>query len=154
MTISAWSHPYSLVATTTSYIFKSIFHLFQDAQYFSDSEHQMVSGSWSHHRGSMGNGGIHPGDISRRMRNRTLTGLETMQRMGGGGAAANGVGAMDHLRPGSASGRPITPSFSNDKEPGQTFIDFNPAGMTMMHPSVLFLLQQSFICASFRFHQI
>merc|ERR1719346_661355 len=61
------------------------------------------------------------------MRNRTLTGLETMQRMGGGGAAANGVGAMDHLRPGSASGRPITPSFSNDKEPGQTFIDFNPA---------------------------
>ena len=81
----------------------------------------------------MGNGGIHPGDISRRMRNRTLTGLETMQRMGGGGAAANGVGAMDHLRPGSASGRPITPSFSNDKEPGQTFIDFNPAGMKITH---------------------
>ena len=88
----------------------------------------MVSNSWSsaHHRG-MGNGG-HPGDMSRRMRNRTLTGLETMQRMGGG-IGHNPGGGLEHLRPGSASGRPITPSFSNDKEPGQTFIDFNPAGM-------------------------
>ena len=88
----------------------------------------MVSNSWSsaHHRG-MGNGG-HPGDMSRRMRNRTLTGLETMQRMGGG-VGHNPGGGLEHLRPGSASGRPITPSFSNDKEPGQTFIDFNPAGM-------------------------
>ena len=82
----------------------------------------MVSGSWSHHRG-MGNGS-NAGDMSRRMRNRTLTGLETMQRMGGGGG-------IDHLRPGSAQGRPITPSFSNDKEPGQTFIDFNPAGTAL-----------------------
>ena len=105
----------------------------------------------------MGNGGIHPGDISRRMRNRTLTGLETMQRMGGGGAAANGVGAMDHLRPGSASGRPITPSFSNDKEPGQTFIDFNPAGMKIT-PSSLSLFKSNILrCLfvfHFRFHQI
>ena len=100
----------------------------QDAQYFSDSEHQMVSNSWMNNpnRG-MGNGG-HPGDMSRRMRNRTLTGLETMQRMGGGGGHNSG-GGLEQMRPGSASGR-ITPSFSNDiKEPGQTFIDFNPAGM-------------------------
>ena len=84
--------------------------LLQDAQYFSDSEHQMVSGSW--YRGLGGQGDMH-----RRMRNRTLTGLESMR--------------MDHLapRPGSAQGRPITPSFSTDKDPGQTFIDFNPAGV-------------------------
>ena len=104
----------------------------QDAQYFSDSEHQMVSNSWMNNpnRG-MGNGG-HPGDMSRRMRNRTLTGLETMQRMGGGGGHNCG-GGLEQMRPGSASGR-ITPSFSNDiKEPGQTFIDFNPAGMYDVH---------------------
>ena len=88
----------------------------------------MVSNSWSAHHRGMGNGG-HPGDMSRRMRNRTLTGLETMQRMGGPGGHNPGGGGLEHLRPGSASGRPITPSFSNDKEPGQTFIDFNPAGI-------------------------
>ena len=71
----------------------------------------MVSGSW-YNRGMGGQGH----DMHRRMRNRTLTGLESMR--------------MDHLRPGSAQGRPITPSFSNDKDPGQTFIDFNPAGIT------------------------
>ena len=87
--------------------------ILQDAQYFSDSEHQMVSGSW--YRGLGGQGDMH-----RRMRNRTLTGLESMR--------------MDHLapRPGSAQGRPITPSFSNDKDPGQTFIDFNPAGVLVI----------------------
>ena len=90
----------------------------------------MVSGSWSHHRG-MGNGS-NAGDMSRRMRNRTLTGLETMQRMGGGGG-------IDHLRPGSAQGRPITPSFSNDKEPGQTFIDFNPAGTALKGASIIYV---------------
>ena len=79
----------------------------------------MVSGGWAQYRGSLGGGGAGDrGDMQRRMRNRTLTGLETM-RMGG----------MDHLRPVSAQGRPITPSFSNDKDPGQTFIDFNPAGI-------------------------
>ena len=91
----------------------------QDAQYFSDSEHQMNSGGWAQYRGSLGGGGAgNQGDMHRRMRNRTLTGLESMRGMGG----------MDHLRPASAQGRPITPSFSNEKDPGQTFIDFNPAG--------------------------
>jgi len=75
----------------------------------------------------------------RRMRNRTLSGLESMHRMGGsslhqaGGAPGAGVGGIPpHLdphmaRPGSAGAgsRPITPSFSNDKE--QQFVDFNPA---------------------------
>lgn len=77
----------------------------------------MVSSNWSQYRGSLGGGGGQ-GDMHRRLRNRTITGLESMRMPGG----------MDHLRPGSAQGRPITPSFSNDKDPGQTFIDFNPAG--------------------------
>ena len=54
----------------------------------------------------------------RRMRNRTLTGLETMR-------------LVEQLRPGSATGsRPITPSFNTDKDMlmAQQFIDFNPAG--------------------------
>ena len=101
----------------TLYIF--ITTSLQDAQYFSDSEHQMNSGGWAQYRGSLGGGGAgNQGDMHRRMRNRTLTGLESMRGMGG----------MDHLRPASAQGRPITPSFSNEKDPGQTFIDFNPAG--------------------------
>ena len=84
----------------------------------------MASGGWAQYRGSLGGGGAGAqGDVHRRMRNRTLTGLETMRMPGSGGA-----GGMDHLRPVSAQGRPITPSFSNDKDPGQTFIDFNPAG--------------------------
>ena len=79
----------------------------------------MSSGGWAQYRGSLGGGGAgNQGDMHRRMRNRTLTGLESMRGMGG----------MDHLRPASAQGRPITPSFSNEKDPGQTFIDFNPAG--------------------------
>ena len=57
-------------------------NLFQDAQYFSDSEHHLISGSGggmgSHHRQDM-----------RRMRNRTLTGLETMR-------------LVEQLRPGKA----------------------------------------------------
>ena len=92
----------------------------------------MVSGGWAQYRGSLGGGGAGTqGDMQRRMRNRTLTGLETM-RMGG----------MDHLRPVSAQGRPITPSFSNDKDPGQTFIDFNPAG-TYKHFPVILLQMKS-----------
>ena len=81
----------------------------------------------------------------RRMRNRTLSGLESMHRMGGsslhqaGGAPGAGVGGIPpHLdphmaRPGSAGAgsRPITPSFSNDKE--QQFVDFNPAGERLPH---------------------
>ena len=101
------------------YASKRITTSLQDAQYFSDSEHQMNSGGWAQYRGSLGGGGAgNQGDMHRRMRNRTLTGLESMRGMGG----------MDHLRPASAQGRPITPSFSNEKDPGQTFIDFNPAG--------------------------
>ncbi|CAB4069131.1 SYDE [Lepeophtheirus salmonis] len=51
----------------------------------------------------------------RRMRNRTLSGLESLR-------------LADHMsRPGSANSRPITPSFSTDKDSGQQFIDFNPA---------------------------
>ena len=79
----------------------------------------MVSGSWAQYRGSLGGGGGGHPDMHRRMRNRTLTGLETMRM---------GMDAGQGLRPGSAQGRPITPSFSNEKDPGQTFIDFNPAG--------------------------
>lgn len=74
----------------------------------------------------------------RRIRNRTLSGLESVHRMAGGGMGGQMMGGqmggpphgMDpHLnRPGSAGSRPITPSFSNDKDPGQQFVDFNPAG--------------------------
>ena len=82
---------------------------FQDTQYFSDSEHHLMSGGLaSQHRQEM-----------RRLRNRTLTGLETMR-------------LVEQLRPGSATGiRPITPSFNNDKDMlmAQQFIDFNPAGL-------------------------
>ena len=80
----------------------------QDTQYFSDSEHHLISGGLaSQQRQEM-----------RRLRNRTLTGLETMR-------------LVEQLRPGSATGiRPITPSFNNDKDMlmAQQFIDFNPAG--------------------------
>ena len=44
---------------------------------------------------------------------------------GGGGLSAR----LDQQRPASATGlRPITPSFANEKENGQNFVDFNPAG--------------------------
>ena len=72
----------------------------------------------------------------RRMRNRTLSGLENMRMAGGmpGDPTGGMLGNSHHLqRPGSAGGivggsRPITPSFHNDKDPGQQFVDFNPAG--------------------------
>ena len=59
-----------------------------------------------------------------------------MRMVGGIPTATAGgmLGDPHHLqRPGSAGGlvggsRPITPSFSNDKDPGQQFVDFNPAG--------------------------
>ena len=78
---------------------------FQENQYFSDSEHQMVSTGLS----------------NRRMRNRTLSGLESLR-------------SMDHMtRPGSATGlRPITPSYDDKDNAGQQFVDFNPAG-TVTH---------------------
>ena len=101
--------------------------IFQDAQYFSDSEHQLISGSLMSAQRQ---------DV-RRVRNRTLSGLENMSMVGGMPSATAGGMIVDphHLqRPGSAGGlitgrRPITPSFHNDKDPGQQFVDFNPAGM-------------------------
>ena len=76
----------------------------------------------------------------RRMRNRTLSGVENMRMVGGIPTATAGgmLGDPHHLqRPGSAGGlvggsRPITPSFSNDKDPGQQFVDFNPAGIVTL----------------------
>ena len=76
----------------------------------------------------------------RRMRNRTLSGLENMRMVGGMSSATAGgiLGDPHHLqRPGSAGGlvggsRPITPSFNNDKDPGQQFVDFNPAGTLLI----------------------
>lgn len=86
---------------------KGFFCCLKDAQYFSDSDHHLIS--------TIGMSSNHRQDV-RRMRNRTLTGLETMR-------------LVDQLRPSSATGsRPITPSFYNDKDIGQQFIDFNPAG--------------------------
>jgi hypothetical protein len=70
----------------------------------------MSGGMASHQRNEM-----------RRLRNRTLTGLETMR-------------LVEQLRPGSATGsRPITPSFNTEKDMlmAQQFIDFNPAGQTV-----------------------
>ena len=72
----------------------------------------------------------------RRIRNRTLSGLESMShRAGMGGPVMTSHGPMDMARPGSAGPacRPITPSFANEKDltgqhPGQQFVDFNPAG--------------------------
>ena len=85
----------------------------------------------------------------RRVRNRTLSGLENMRMVGGMSSATAGgmLGDPHHLqRPGSAGGivggsRPITPSFSNDKDPGQQFVDFNPAGITyiIFYVTYLFL---------------
>ena len=106
------------------------YFMFQDTHYFSDTEHGMMMGGSS--RMEM-----------RRIRNRTLSGLESVHRMGGGMGQMMQMGphGMDpHLnRPGSAGAgsRPITPSFSNDKDPGQQFIDFNPAGVC--HDQALFL---------------
>ena len=104
---------------------------FQDTQYFSDSEHQLVSsGSYSQRQ------------ELRRLRNRTLSGLDTL-RMGSAAAAAAAAGGagglgglggsrLDQPRPASATGlRPITPSFANEKENGQNFVDFNPAGKNL-----------------------
>ena len=62
-----------------------------------------------------------------------------MRMVGGIPTATAGgmLGDPHHLqRPGSAGGlvggsRPITPSFSNDKDPGQQFVDFNPAGINV-----------------------
>ena len=107
-----------------------VYVVLQDAQYFSDSEHQLISGSlMSSQRQEM-----------RRMRNRTLSGLENMRMVGGmaGNTTSGMLGDPHHLqRPGSAGGiiggsRPITPSFSNDKDPGQQFVDFNPAGRAIL----------------------
>ena len=106
------------------------FLIFQDTQYFSDSEHQLISGSlMSSQRQDL-----------RRMRNRTLSGLENMRMTGGMPNDPSGamLGNPHHLqRPGSAGGivggsRPITPSFHNDKDPGQQFVDFNPAGKFLL----------------------
>ena len=91
-------------------------------------------------------------DTTRRFRNRTLSGMDTNS----GAAAAllagragsslghhsdplgtSALGGGLHQRPSSATGlRPITPSSygggagggAGDKENGQNFIDFNPAG--------------------------
>ena len=79
-----------------------------DMQYFSDSEHQIVS------YGGNGN------DI-RRIRNRTLSGLDSMRMTNA--PSASGV----FSRPSSALSRSITPSFQSEKENGQNFVDFNPA---------------------------
>lgn len=133
--------------------------MFQDTQYFSDSEHQLLTGGSS----------LMARQEMRRLRNRTLSGLDSVRSalvgagLGSAGAGGGGGGLMvglsghlggvggnlDHQhpllhRPGSASGiigmglglgigggggsRPITPSFANDKDAGQQFIDFNPAG--------------------------
>lgn len=75
----------------------------QDTQYFSDSEHQLISTSYAQRE-------------SRRIRNRTLSGLDSARM-------------LLQQRPASAQGsRAITPSFQNEKENGQNFVDFNPAG--------------------------
>ncbi len=83
-------------------------------------------GGYGGHRGYGGGGG---GDMHRRVRNRTLTGLETMNMGGGGGRIP--VGGDPHglmMRPSSAQGRQITPTFANEKDPiQQQFVDFNPA---------------------------
>jgi len=71
------------------------------------------------------------------VRNRTLSGMSDASP--GLGARAGGlVGIADHplLRPASAAGgmRPITPqggslgAGSFDRQNGQNFVDFNPAG--------------------------
>ena len=114
----------------------------QDTQYFSDSEHQMLSTSYSQRQ------------EMRRFRNRTMSGMDpssalAMGRAGsalghhhGGLSSSSGVGlssGLDHFlsqRPSSATGlRSITPSFGgagvatgDAKDNGQSFVDFNPAG--------------------------
>ena len=122
--------------------------MIQDTHYFSDTEHGMMMGGSS--RMEM-----------RRIRNRTLSGLESVHRMGAGGGMGPSSGMMQmqidpHLsRPGSAGAgsRPITPSFSNDKDPGQQFVDFNPAGESEHELNSLDSIKSSCMCLC-RLHQV
>ncbi len=71
----------------------------------------------------------------RRIRNRTLSGLDALQSaLPGvvvGGGINSGMLSDGGSRPSSANGgRAITPSFHNEKDAnGQQFVDFNPAGL-------------------------
>ena len=91
----------------------------QDTQYFSDSEHHYVGNSY-----------IQRQEL-RRLRNRTLSGLDQLRAgMANSDVASAAAGLTS--RPSSAmEHRAITPSMGNDKESGQNFIDFNPAGKSI-----------------------
>lgn len=104
---------------------------FQDTNYFSDSEHQMMSSGSYSQRQEM-----------RRIRNRTMSGLDVLQSgaalpgvVAGGGINSGMLSDGGGSRPGSRSSdrRPITPSFHNEKDGnGQQFVDFNPAGQFLI----------------------
>jgi len=95
-----------------------------DLHYFSDSEHHSVGG-----------GGLVPRQELRRLRNRTLSGLDTL-RLGEqarershsltiGGGPGPGGGALNNLS--QTPRTPCTPTFATEKDAITNFVDFNPA---------------------------
>lgn len=80
-----------------------------DSQYYSDSEHHYTGSTYGQRQ------------ELRRLRNRTISGLEHLR-------SSTDDPNIPSSRPSSAQDRVITPSFANEKDNGQSFIDFNPAG--------------------------
>ena len=83
----------------------------QDLHYFSDSEHH-----------SGGVSGLMPRQEPRRLRNRTLSGLDTLR-----------LGEEARERSHSLTQTPRTPcnpTFATEKDAITNFVDFNPAGNT------------------------
>ena len=88
----------------------------QDLHYFSDSEHH-----------SGGVGGLMPRQELRRLRNRTLSGLDTLRlgeqaRERSHSLSLAGGGLTQTPR------TPCTPTFASEKDAITNFVDFNPAG--------------------------
>ena len=85
--------------------------LSQDLHYFSDSEHH-----------SGGVGGLMPRQELRRLRNRTLSGLDTLRL----GEQARERSHSLSLTQGPRT--PCTPTLASEKDAITNFVDFNPAG--------------------------
>ena len=87
---------------------------FQDLHYFSDSEHQ-----------SGGASGLVPRQELRRLRNRTLSGLDSL-RLGEQARERSHSLTIGGLPQGPRT--PCTPTFATEKDAITNFVDFNPAG--------------------------
>ena len=89
--------------------------ILQDLHYFSDSEHQ-----------TGGAGGLVPRQELRRLRNRTLSGLDSL-RLGEQARERSHSLTIGGLPQGPRT--PCTPTFATEKDAITNFVDFNPAGM-------------------------